>query len=117
VTKKQTVYAVHWPEINVFKVGISERKRWRTFVNRGANVLAIMDDFDDYIGASDFEAACHFAAESVCRPAFTSAREAVSYLGNHGGGYMECYRVPGDLMPSEILRFLDSQLAVLHAQA
>ena len=33
-----TVYVVHWPEPNVFKVGCSERQRWRMFTLRGAEI-------------------------------------------------------------------------------
>jgi hypothetical protein len=114
-----SVYAVYWPEINVFKVGTSEshRRRWRTFINRGAILLGLKDfkgfSFSDY----DFEGVCHDVLSDVCRRGFNTSAEAVPYLGGQGGGWLECYRVPGDLMPSEILDFLDSRLEVLSAQA
>lgn len=113
-----SVYAVYWPEINVFKIGTSERRRsrWRGFVNRGAVVLGVVDPSP---GISDytFEDACHLAIQDCCRPAFGTAQQAVPYLGGQGGGWLECFRVPGDLMPSEILPFVDSRLEVLSAQA
>jgi hypothetical protein len=115
--KKTAVYAVFWPDINVFKIGITNRKRWGSFVSRGAKLLATLDNFENGSQALDFERACHIVSSEVCRPAFTSSAEATPYLGNGGGGYLECFRVPGDLMPSEILRFIDSRLAVFHAQA
>lgn len=114
---KATVYAVHWPEINVFKIGFSERQRWKAFVNRGANVIGLLDDFAAGTSGYDFEYACHLVSSEVCRPGFKSAEEAAPYLGGRGGGYMECYRVPGDLMPSEIVGFVNSELASFHAQA
>lgn len=112
VRHKPTVYAVHWPEINVFKVGFSEYRRWRAFEARGANVLDLMM-FDHFKEAFDFELACHLAMSEVCRSAFKSGQEAACYLGSRGGGYKECYRVPGDLMPNEILKFIDFRLAAL----
>ena len=114
---KPTVYAVYWPEINVFKVGFSEHQRWRMFVLRGAKILGLLDNFDSFSQALNFEDACHLALWPTCRPGFSSAKEAAPYLGASGGGYVECFRVPGDLMPSEILLFIDTQLEVLHAQA
>lgn len=114
---KSTVYAVHWPEINVFKIGFSERRRWRAFVNRGANLIGLLDDFANASEGYDFEHACHIVSREVCRPGFRTAAEANPYLGNAGGGYVECYQVPGDLMPTEILDFVNSRLAVFHAGA
>jgi len=113
-----TVYAVYWPELNAFKVGSStlQRQRWRTFTNRGAVLLGLKSlapDISDY----DFESVCHDVLRPVCRPAFNTADDARPYLGGSGGGYVECYCVPGDLMPSEILPFIDSQLEAFSAQA
>jgi len=110
VKHKPTVYAVHWPEINVFKIGYSEQKRWRAFELRGANILALQE-FDVFDLAYYFEYLCHRAAWEVCRPAFSSAHKAVPYLGGRGGGYVECCQVPGDLMPWEILPFIDYRLS------
>ena len=117
MTNKPTVYAVHWPDINVFKIGFSERKRWRAFLNRGANLIGLLDDFANASEGYDFEYACHIVSSEVCRPGFESSVEARPYLGGSGGGYVECYRVPGDLMPSEILHFVNSRLAAFHAGA
>lgn len=116
MSAKPTVYAVHWTEINVFKIGFSENNRWRSFVNLGANVLGLME-FESVSEGYDFEDACHIALRAVCRPGFDDSSEAICYLGGRGGGYVECYRTPGDLMPMEILDFVDSQLAVLNERA
>lgn len=114
-----SVYAVCWPEIKVFKIGTSDnhRRRWRAFLNRGATLLGLKDVSDLGISDYDFEGVCHDVLKEVCRPAFRSAVEAVPYLGGQGGGWLECYRIPGDLMPSEILPFVDYRLEALSAQA
>lgn len=114
-----SVYAVHWPAINVVKVGTSERrmKRWRAFMNRGANLLALVDEIPGGVSDYWFEDACHLVMDETFRRAFRSAAEAVPYLGGQGGGWCECYRVAGDLMASEILPFIDSRLAVFCGEA
>jgi hypothetical protein len=62
------VYAVHWPEINVFKIGYSDCQRWKLFMNRGANLLSLME-FGSTTEAFDFESACHLALWPSCGPA------------------------------------------------
>jgi len=111
---KPTVYVVHWPQIRVVKVGFSAERRWRSFEIRGADVVGLME-FSDAGEAFDFEYACHMGLQNVCRKAFLSSQDAVPYLGNGGGGYLECYVLPADLMHSEILTFIDYQLADVHA--
>jgi hypothetical protein len=54
-------------------------------------------------------------ALAILRPGFKSNAEARPYLG--GGGYCECFKVPADLLPSEILPFVDTQLEVLSCAA
>lgn len=109
---KQTdhiVYIVHWPQINVFKVGSSDHQRWRAFALRGAKIIKLTR-FDCPSCGYKFEGACHRAIWDVCRPAFGNATEALPYLGGTGGGYRECFRLPGDLSPWEIAPFIESQL-------
>lgn len=117
MAEQPTVYAVYWPEINVVKVGYSGGRRWRTFTSRGAQLLQLLDDFTTVGDALDFEAVCHLVLEEVCHYAFRSAAEAAPYLGNNGGGHRECFKVPADLLASELLPFINSRLEVLHAQA
>jgi hypothetical protein len=116
MTRRNTIYVVVWPSIRVVKVGYSGRKRWRSFQNRGAELLALKD-FDDCTTAFHFEDACHMGLRATCRYAFQSASEAEPYLGNKGGGYLECFRIPGDLTTGEVLEYIDYQLESIHAQA
>jgi hypothetical protein len=110
---KNNVYLVYWPQIRVLKVGFaSDKSRWRAFCIRGANLLAVKE-FDNSTEGYAFEDACHMALGTVCRRAFNKSEEAVPYLGGRGGGYVECYSVPGDLMESELMEFIDNQLKVL----
>lgn len=113
---KPTVYTVYWPAINVFKVGFSEHQRWRTFVNFGAQILDL-EEFDTTTDGYAYEDACHMVLWPICRPGFDTAAEAMPYLAGQGGGYVECFKVPGDLMPGEIIPFIDSQLEVFCARA
>lgn len=109
-----TVYTVYWPHDRIVKVGYSAQTRWRAFQIRGANVLGLKE-FQDAGDAFDFEYACQIGLRTVCRRAFNTAEDAVKHLGNGGGGYLECYLLPGDLMQSEVLDFIDSRLAAVHA--
>ena len=109
-----TVYTVNWPQDRIVKVGYSAQTRWRAFQIRGANLLGLME-FQTGGDALDFEYACQMGLKTVCRAAFNAAADAINYLGNGGGGYLECYLLPGDLMQSEVLAFIDSRLAAVHA--
>ena len=111
---KHTIYTVFWPKRRIIKVGYSEKQRWRSFEIRGANTIGLME-FDDISDALAFERACHYGLSRVCRPAFPSSSTASKYLGHGGGGYSECYVLPADLMESEMLDFIDYQLADVHA--
>jgi len=109
-TSKNYVYLVHWPEIRVFKVGFaSHHRRWRAFCIRGANLVAVKS-FEDHRSGYAFEDACHLSLTKVCRAAFDAPEDARPYLGGQGGGYVECFKVPGDLMESELMAFIDMQL-------
>jgi hypothetical protein len=101
-----TVYLVHWPEINVMKAGYSKRRRWWSFQRRGAVVVDLIH-FDDFSDASAFESVVLAGLRSRGKLAFKSAAEAEPYLGGRGGGWLECYRIPEDLDPMELLRSID----------
>lgn len=108
---RPTVYLVHWPEINVFKVGYSDFQRYRTFTLRGANLIDTKQ-FDSIDDGLNFEKACHYALrDGGCSPAFRQASEAVEYLGSEGAGYSECFRLPADLTAPEIPQYIDAMLA------
>lgn len=104
-----TIYAVAWPEINVLKVGYSENQRWRPFLLRGGEVVQL-SEFDDVVSAFSFESVCHRALRRICRTAFESATPAVPFLGAAGGGWSECYRIPGDLTGRELLELCNIEL-------
>lgn len=81
------LYVVAWPD-GVFKVGITERRRWRGFELRGAELLYLKATPD----ACEIETAIHEHLRLAADPAFQTSAEAVSHLGVGGGGYLECYR-------------------------
>ncbi|GAS95493.1 uncharacterized protein RMCC_2459 [Mycolicibacterium canariasense] len=101
-----TVYLVHWPEINVFKIGYTEFQRYRAFVVRGANILKLFP-FPTSTEAFDLETICHDVLWNLCEGGFDTPQEATPYLGNRGGGYVECFKTPADLMPSEIWPYVE----------
>jgi hypothetical protein len=101
-----TVYIVHWPDIGVIKAGYTGRKRWRTFVNRGAQIVDLVP-FDNSTDAFEFESMVHRRLSSLGPLAFTSATEASPYLGRGGGGWCECYRMPDGVTPMELLTSTD----------
>jgi hypothetical protein len=87
------VYVVAWPTDGIVKVGMTSHKRYRAFLNRGAELLAL-------VNAKTVTEACDLedAVRRSIRPfmvggAFVHKAEAVPYLGGRGGGYMECSRL------------------------
>ena len=85
------LYLVSWDDDGIVKVGISNRRRWRSFPNARL-VLAL--PFAGAIACYDLEAAFHHQ-----RPwprAFASGAAAMPYLGGRGHGYLECYRTTAD---------------------
>lgn len=101
-----TIYVVHWPEINVMKAGYSTRRRWWAFQRRGAVVVDLIH-FDNSTDAFAFESVVLAGLRSRGPLAFESAAEAEPYLGGRGGGWLECYRIPEDLDPMELLKSID----------
>ena len=112
-----TVYAVHWANINVFKFGYSDCQRYRLFLNRGAELLGLFE-FGTVTAGLDFETLVDESAMAICRPGFRTRDSADPYLGGRGAGYLECYRTPADLMPSEVIPYVFSNaLSMLGASA
>lgn len=83
-----TVYLVTWDSAGIFKIGVTNRKRWRDFTLRGARLVALCES-EDY--ADDIEFAAHLTARRIWPRPFRSAIEAEPYLGRGGGGWLECY--------------------------
>lgn len=102
-----TVYIVYWPEINVVKAGFSCNQRWRSFALRGAVVVDLVP-CGNARDAFALERLVDRALQSVCRRRpFKSAAEAAPYLGNRGGGYLECWSLPPGVNPMGILANTD----------
>lgn len=106
-----TVYIVHWPEIGVVKAGYSCNQRWRAFALRGATVVDLVP-CEDSTDAFALEHVVEEALRRECRKrAFTSADDAAPYLGNRGGGWLECWKLPPGRTPMQILRGTDWKAA------
>lgn len=104
-TTEPTVYVVAWPEAGVIKNGYSERQRWRKFVLRGAEVVALYRFPSDFSAAFQFEAYLEGKASMLYPRAFPEkCDEAARLLGPDCGGYAECFRADPDewtsLLPS-----------------
>jgi hypothetical protein len=100
MTYKRTVPTVYFVALpgGAVKVGMSMVQRWRNFVARGAEVIALCELPDTPRGVLDgYELESHLHALLRCRmePAFTSGEEAKAALGNGGSGWKECYRTDG----------------------
>ncbi|MBM4685617.1 hypothetical protein GS876_21030 [Rhodococcus hoagii] len=110
-----TVYAVEWEHDRIIKIGYSINQRWRNFVARGARVVTLME-FDDKVDALVFEQRAKAGLDAFCRPAFASADQAISRLGIGGGGWRECYRLPGDLTTREVLDQCNNEMEASNAR-
>lgn len=88
-------YLVAWDEMRVAKAGITEGYRWRGFVLRGARLVAL---YQVRTVTEMYDLEMHLDADLDYNgvPAFSTAAEAVPFLGGRGGGYKECYRLPDD---------------------
>lgn len=86
------VYVVAWRDERIVKAGsTSGRKRWRGFVNRGAELISLTEcvTIDDCL---KYEGQLRTYLASVGEHAFSTRIEGLPYLG--GGGYLECFRIP-----------------------
>lgn len=99
------VYVVGWREAGVIKNGFSERQRWRPFVLRGAELIALYAFPHSGVEAVRFETFLEEKAAMLYRPAFLDKTdEARELLGGAGGGYLECYRADVDDWASIVLK-------------
>lgn len=102
-----TVYIVYWPDIRVVKAGYSYNQRWRAFERRGAVIVDLVP-CEDWRDAFALEHLVDRALQRACRKRpFRSAEEATPYLGNRGGGYLECWHLPAGVSPMDILTTTD----------
>lgn len=85
---KTTFYLVSWDEPKIVKFGFTELRRWLSFP--GARLVVGLP-FDNAFACYQFEDDIHHLACRTWPRAFTSAKEAVPYLGSGGAGWMECY--------------------------
>lgn len=92
-----TVYVVGWRGAGIVKAGwTSGRTRHRSFIARGAELLAI--SFSDF-GVDQEQAVDDLLAANYPR-AFAAKADAVNYLGSSGAGWLECYAVGADEWPN-----------------
>jgi len=98
-----TVYLVHWPTIDVIKAGFTEVKRWRKFVQHGADLLGTFQYANAHAAFEAETAIEQFLARlTQHQKAFDTKESAVPYLGHSGGGYMECWRFNEPRTPHQI---------------
>jgi hypothetical protein len=91
VNRPIMAYVVAWPD-GIVKAGYSQNpSRWRGFIARGANLLALSEikTESEYRGI----------IEEFGELAFDHATEAVEHLGSGSGGWTECYRIDLPLLP------------------
>lgn len=87
-----SVYAVAWPEHRLIKIGYTHLRRWRTFTARGG-VLILEEPFPTSTEAFAREAVLHDRIATRAPKAFHTRTEAKPFLGQSGGGWLECYRM------------------------
>ena len=85
-------YVVAWPDELILKAGVSCQRRWLSFI--GYQVVLIHE-----AGAASYDVEA-IAADIIRRHggtnAFDTAADAIPYLAGHGGGYLECLRLPDE---------------------
>lgn len=96
-----TTYFVAWPD-GVFKVGYSERQRWRRFLLRGARVARLVP-FADFRDAFALEEQALAVLRRYAPDAFDMSVAAEGHLGCRGGGWLECVQ----LMPEQCDRICE----------
>lgn len=85
------VYVAWWPQHSVVKVGVTVRKRWRTFEIRGAQMVLIVD-CDSWRTSDGIESDVHAILRRSLPRAFAAKCElSESLLATHSRGYLECY--------------------------
>ena len=112
-----TCYIVDWPEAGVFKIGYTAKQRYRKFVLRGANVVALHAVPGS---TAAFSLECYFEnyALMLCRRAFhEKTDEARALLGPDAGGYLECHRGDGHEFYALMLKHCSSSIAQIEGAA
>lgn len=88
------LYVIGWPDLEIIKVGTTSvgRRRYGPFLARGGEMLSLAS----YPSCEHLDEESRLQSEMRARwpPAFSSKVDASSALGGHGGGYLECFRVP-----------------------
>lgn len=91
-------YVVAWPD-HIVKAGFAgESRRWKHFVGKGAELLAVYA-FQNALNAMFLENHAHELMSYLGVPAFDEKSQSIPYLGLSGGGWMECYRLPPARLP------------------
>ena len=109
------VYVVAWASEGVFKIGYTERTRWRKFLATGAEMVALYT-FDSHSDAFHVESWLQSAADELGPRAFPAVNDlARNLLRDKGGGYRECYIGSPDHARAVISRAM--QLAMPNAYA
>ena len=104
-------YVVAWPDhgAEIVKVGYaSYPARWRTFCGRrgGSLVMAVKGSWRDCL---DLEGGTQRELDHVVPRAFADKAEAMAYLPG-GGGWLECYRAPRELVTQTMEGLMSSAL-------
>jgi hypothetical protein len=85
------LYAVSWDDDGIVKIGFTDNlARRRKAFPAGRLILSLA--FPDFDSGMDFEIAIHQDAFRTWPRAFAAKADAIPYLGDHGQGFMECYR-------------------------
>ena len=87
-------YVVGWPDHGIVKVGSTDRgrQRWGPFLCRGG-VMLYLKECDNNL---EEEVRIRGVLDQLYDRAFRCKEEAAPFLGNRGGGYLECYAIPAD---------------------
>lgn len=116
-TTDPTCYVVDWPDAGVFKIGYSAQQRWRSFVLKGANIVAL-HPFPQSTGAFNLETYFENCAQMLYPGAFDEKTpEAQSLLGPDCGGYLECHRGDGHEFYALMLKHCSSGIAQIVERA
>lgn len=107
------VYLVTWPDHLIIKAGVTDCARWRNFVARGALLLDARLDLRPWRLETDLE---RCLSDRLPR-AFRVREDAAPWLGNRGGGYLECYRAPSGEALEQSIAACMSIMRTHHASA
>jgi hypothetical protein len=105
-------YVVGWPE-GIVKVGNTDhgRQRWGTFLCRGGMMLDLAK-YERLVQGLEAEIWLEKQLAQRYDWAFTCKEEAEPYLGNRGGGWTECFKIPPENWP-EIIELARTEHALV----